>query len=353
MLVRHELLNEDLSRNEKGLAVFELINAPEEVITDTLEDAVLEAELLGEPVPEDAQAKSDDEVANRRVEAELKRLDLSKDLSIEEAVSHLKHLQEDSIIKEMGVMRNRWMQGVIALHTPTKYGQNTLKQLSKLTGVSENLLREAKRMVTFFEVDFDKYQAWLDESKAQYGRVRTWSEVRSVIRSDDPKRGPLEPEAIKSRIMRRIERTAHDLETINKLAGDSPEVQGVALKTIEEISEFARKGVRVFDPGEKQPIPRSDSYLNFIRALPCAVTGKMGETHAHHTKIGGKGIKGSDYSCIPLCADKHKEYHDIGRQTFEEKYNVNVRELTAEYMHVYLTGQTMHGAVNLPAQVDV
>ena len=31
--------------------------------------------------------------------------------------------------------------------------------------------------------------------------------------------------------------------------------------------------------------------------------------HAHHTKTGGIGIKGSDYTCVPLCPHCHNEVH--------------------------------------------
>lgn len=50
----------------------------------------------------------------------------------------------------------------------------------------------------------------------------------------------------------------------------------------------------------------NENYLNFIRGLPCAITGRAGEdVHAHHADvIGRQGIR-NDYYAIPLKYHKH------------------------------------------------
>ena len=59
----------------------------------------------------------------------------------------------------------------------------------------------------------------------------------------------------------------------------------------------------------KPSTPRDPKYLDWIRTLGCAACGELRDIHAHHTKSGGTAIKGSDYSCIPLCARCHYEVH--------------------------------------------
>jgi len=65
---------------------------------------------------------------------------------------------------------------------------------------------------------------------------------------------------------------------------------------------------------------RSDKYLDYIRSLPCCLCGKT--SVPHHTHSGGVGMKGSDFSCIPLCGEHHTELHTIGRATFEERNDI-------------------------------
>jgi hypothetical protein len=76
--------------------------------------------------------------------------------------------------------------------------------------------------------------------------------------------------------------------------------------------------------------PRSWRYLAWIRTLPCAVCGAHAEA-AHTGSDGGAKLKASDYSAIPLCSDHHTaaadSYHSLGRQDFERRHGLNVREL--------------------------
>jgi len=69
----------------------------------------------------------------------------------------------------------------------------------------------------------------------------------------------------------------------------------------------------------KKQVARSEEYLEFVRMLPCCIC-KEWPSEPHHTESGGVGMKGSDYSAIPLCRPHHRECHDIGKLTFQEKY---------------------------------
>jgi len=70
------------------------------------------------------------------------------------------------------------------------------------------------------------------------------------------------------------------------------------------------------------------AYREYVRSLPCSITGYIGEEVSPHHIIGnnwltGKamGKKGSDITCIPIRQDLHQELHDMGWRSFENKYN--------------------------------
>lgn len=49
---------------------------------------------------------------------------------------------------------------------------------------------------------------------------------------------------------------------------------------------------------------RSEKYRRLVAALPCAHCGKPGPSQCAHGDEGkGMGIKASDETCFPLCAD--------------------------------------------------
>lgn len=81
---------------------------------------------------------------------------------------------------------------------------------------------------------------------------------------------------------------------------------------------------------------RNSMYLNWIRRQPCLKCSTI-PCHAHHTESGGMGIKGSDYSAIPLCAYHHATLHATtskrGDWTTEE-LKVILEELRSKYLKI-------------------
>lgn len=73
---------------------------------------------------------------------------------------------------------------------------------------------------------------------------------------------------------------------------------------------------------------RNWRYRAWIRSLPSAVSGGGGCEAAHTGDDGGMAQKASDYSCIPLTMEEHREYHRIGRAAFEKANGIDCRELT-------------------------
>jgi len=75
-------------------------------------------------------------------------------------------------------------------------------------------------------------------------------------------------------------------------------------------------------------------FKDYVRSLPCCVSGYIGEeVDPHHIKgyswLTGSAwaLKGSDLTCIPLRHDLHNELHNIGWASFEEKHNMNQLEV--------------------------
>ncbi len=80
-----------------------------------------------------------------------------------------------------------------------------------------------------------------------------------------------------------------------------------------------RKNKRMF----KGPEYEDPEYLDYIRSLPCAVSGGCkGQIAAHHVKTKGAGGKDRG-GTIPLCVLHHDEWHFRGRINFQMKYGLD------------------------------
>lgn len=87
--------------------------------------------------------------------------------------------------------------------------------------------------------------------------------------------------------------------------------------------------VSTFSPATKAVKDRG--YLDFIRTLPCVVTGTMPVEAAHVSyaapKWGssgrGKGQKASDRFALPLCPDQHRKQHSGNEKAFWRDHNID------------------------------
>lgn len=76
---------------------------------------------------------------------------------------------------------------------------------------------------------------------------------------------------------------------------------------------------------------RNWKYLAWIRSLPSAVSGIEGACEAAHTgSDGGMRQKASDYSCIPLTIEEHREYHQIGKAAFERRHGIDCQDIARD-----------------------
>lgn len=75
---------------------------------------------------------------------------------------------------------------------------------------------------------------------------------------------------------------------------------------------------------KKHPPGRSDEYLDYIRTLPCYICSRY-PAEPHHAETGGVSLKGSDFSCVPLCRHHHRELHDVlGAHSFQKAHDISI-----------------------------
>jgi hypothetical protein len=87
---------------------------------------------------------------------------------------------------------------------------------------------------------------------------------------------------------------------------------------------------------------KNEAYREYIKQQPCCITGMImvneatGKTESdpHHTV--SKGAGGSDLSCVPLLHELHVECHNIGQETFQEKYDINFKEIRLKLLEQWI-----------------
>lgn len=90
---------------------------------------------------------------------------------------------------------------------------------------------------------------------------------------------------------------------------------------------------------------RDASYRAWVREQTCVVCPidpegsrlKGGPVEAAHTVNNGMGSKGPDSSCVPLCAWHHRLQHAIGRNAFERRFGIDLRNLAAAHFARFST----------------
>ena len=87
-------------------------------------------------------------------------------------------------------------------------------------------------------------------------------------------------------------------------------------------------------------ICKNKKYLEWIRQKPCTVCKRPGPSDPHHAYNSGKKDYGNDALAMPLCREHHtagpSSYHELGPRTFEEVWNIDLRDellcLLSEYL---------------------
>lgn len=92
----------------------------------------------------------------------------------------------------------------------------------------------------------------------------------------------------------------------------------------------------------KQQNHRNPKYLKWLRNQNCVIAGRQAHV-AHHVNLGtnsGKGIKASDYFCLPLLNEFHTTglwaVHGIGEATFLKTFKLELHTLFIYYLKNFL-----------------
>lgn len=86
----------------------------------------------------------------------------------------------------------------------------------------------------------------------------------------------------------------------------------------------------------KRMVYQNEKYLSFLRKLPCAISGRCGNIHAHH--VGGKGLGGgkrNDYLAVPLDYDYHVGKGHITTDLLEHQTKMEAMDLAHFYLMLY------------------
>lgn len=83
--------------------------------------------------------------------------------------------------------------------------------------------------------------------------------------------------------------------------------------------------------GKKRPRVHNKAHLDFIRSLPCAITGTRPVEAAHvryaapewGKRETGTAEKPDDAWAVPLSPEKHREQHNESEREFWLKYGIN------------------------------
>lgn len=95
--------------------------------------------------------------------------------------------------------------------------------------------------------------------------------------------------------------------------------------------------------GHAFPKNVDEDYREWIRALPCILSGKMiahgqhicwGAVQVCHVKTRGAG--GPDRkNCVPMCASAHDQQHVIGIREFEQRWGVSLKTIARQLTEIY------------------
>ena len=219
-----------------------------------------------------------------------------------------------------------------------QYGENAVEAIADHTGMHPNTIYECRR---FYTTTPDGPERWMESVIAANGIV-LWKNVRLLIAQKTDVETLGAQGALERRIYsvdKRIERLEQDMSEIARDArsnGIAPDLKEKVLGVADRVVDVRINGFVGFS---KQLTPRDDQHLEFVRQLPCAFCHANPPSEPHHVETSGTAIKGSDYSCVPVCRECHNDIHNLGNWSFQTKVNLLFAEAIAATLHERLTGE--------------
>jgi hypothetical protein len=241
------------------------------------------------------------------------------------------------------LIRGAWADRLLAeaRESGSLYGNRVIEQVNerlRLKGnyrVDDSTIYEEravwKRIVMgVFQGDLERLDRWVADQIHERGKI-TWGALSSgpLLQHVSPAERYGSEENARKRDFYDAERFLEQAERIAQAAAHGDEE---AIGVIEGLRQTAE--VLPFDRPTTQ---RSDDHLAWIRRFPCPVSGSE-PVDAAHFLSSGMGMKASDGACIPLARELHQEQHQIGIETFCEKYDLDRYRLIANYLHRKLFG---------------
>jgi len=89
----------------------------------------------------------------------------------------------------------------------------------------------------------------------------------------------------------------------------------------------------------------NEEFRSYVRSLGCLISNHecRGQIHAHHFKHKSAGW-GDEGNLIPLCHNHHtgnQGIHLIGKNTFMEKYGLQLEALADSIYHAFLSRENL------------
>jgi hypothetical protein len=91
----------------------------------------------------------------------------------------------------------------------------------------------------------------------------------------------------------------------------------------------------------KYNIFKDEAYKAWIKLQPCLVCGGH-YVDCHHVWHSG-GKLANDYCGVPLCREHHSIYHQMGHDSFEEKFSFDLKSIIINYLGGYINEGLQQG----------
>jgi hypothetical protein len=250
------------------------------------------------------------------------------------------------------LIRGAWADRLLseARESGNLYGNRVIEQVNerlRVKGgyrVDDSTIYEEravwKRIVMgVFQGNLERLDRWVADQIRDRGKI-TWGALSSgpLLDNVSPAERYGSLENARKRDLYDAERFLEQAERIAQAAAEGDEEAMGLIEGLRQTAEVA--------PFQKPSTTRSADYLTFIRTFPCPISFSE-PVEAAHFLTGGMGDKATDGSCVPLAPEMHREQHQIGIDSFCQKYGINRYRMIANYLHRRLFGTWLD--MELPA----
>lgn len=251
---------------------------------------------------------------------------------------HKIHLQLEAI--EDYSLKLKWWMGCILTHTDRPDGAKTktVEEISVRLNAEyglragKTLLYQCAKLYALLAGDYQRFLDWIANRKRRFGRPVYWYDVVNDLLGGKNNPAVIGREAADEQDYRDAERALESIEKIIERANRGNEEAAGVLEGFRQTV----LGLMLLSPNPSST-PRSGEYLRYVASYACLVCGLPSEPH-HAVGRRGKGLKPSDFGCVPLCRDHHEQLHRSGRRAFERFHRTSLLEAAFNLVHRYITG---------------